>query len=65
MPINNEVQSRLLYALRSANKKSKYWNNVFKKNKINLEQKHKFKFDQIPLLTKKDLLIDQQKNSYF
>jgi phenylacetate-CoA ligase len=63
MPINNEVQSRLLYALKNANKKSKYWNNIFKKNQVNFEKKN-FKFDQIPLLTKKDLLIDQQKNSF-
>jgi len=58
MPINNEVQSRLLYALKNANKKSKYWNNIFKKNKVNFEKKN-LKFDKILILTKKELLINQ------
>ena len=60
--MNLEEKSGITLALRKAYKNSNYWKKILEMSGYN---KSKFKFTNIPFLTKKDLLLDQKKNPPF
>ena len=60
--MNLEEKSGITLALRKAYKNSIYWKKILEMSGYN---KSKFKFTNIPFLTKKDLLLDQKKNPPF
>ena len=64
MKPNNDINARLIHSARYAFKNSKYWKNIFKKNKVYNKNFNRFDLKKLPFLTKKELLLDQQKNNF-
>ncbi len=64
MKFNNDINARLIHSARYAFKNSKYWKNIFKKYNLYKNNFKNFNLKKLPFLTKKELLLDQQKNNF-
>ncbi len=64
MKFNNDINARLIHSARYAFKNSKYWKNIFKQYNLYKNNFKNFNLKKLPFLTKKELLLDQQKNNF-